>query len=193
MNINLLITSCAAAFTLMLPLPGSANAEDALYGARLPEDAVFIRWLAPTVSAKAFGADFDAEVSNTREYVPVSNAVLDGAEAGRFYSLIGDQIIPEPPRDDATKVHLVLLNADSTPARLIVSANETEVIGATTAGQARSRGVNPVQAELSVVTDAGPLATFDLSLRRGQNLTFVVVGDTVTLIENKFAPVVSAN
>lgn len=188
-----LTTASIAAISFLAPLQGLANSNNALYGTAIPEDAVFVRWLAPTQNAEAFGAVFDNNVSESRDYVPVSGSALNGAEPGRFYTVTKDVVIAEPARDDASKVHLILLNAASDPARLVVTTNDAEVIGATVAGQAQARGVNPVSAELSVVTDTETLATFEVNLRRGQNLTFAVEGDGAYLIENAFAPVAELN
>ncbi len=182
------------AAALLLAATQTATADnDALYGAAIPEDAVFVRWLAPADRPEAFGLALKAEMTAQTDYIPISAAALTGAEAGRFYSRMGAVTIAEPDRADATKVHLILLNIDGAPARLVVAGNGAEVVGSTVPGEARARGVNPVEARLSVVTEGGTLATFDLSLRRGQNLSFVVEGDSVRLIENAFGPVFTPN
>jgi len=179
----------AASLAFALFFAGSSSADEALYDAAIPQDAVFIRWLAATENASVFGQTFDATRSKGRDYLPVSHTVLKGAQPGGFYSVFEDRIIEEPARDDASKVHLILLNLSAAPARLVVAGKDVEVIGATGEGEALSRAVNPVQATLSVTTDTGELGRFDLSLRRGQNITFVVHENAATMIENGFGPV----
>ena len=53
------------------------------------------------------------------------------------------------------------------------------------------RAVNPVAISFGVFQHGvdAPLATFDVSLRRGQNLTFLADQSGVRLVENRFGPV----
>jgi hypothetical protein len=117
-------------------------------------------------------------------------------EAGRYYSLTSSpsapRLIREPARETAAKVHLILLNTGPAPVRLILPGAGTEVIAPLPAGSAASRAVNPVRATVAVerVSDGQILGRFDLTLTRGQNLTFVVEDDSARLLENRFGPVV---
>lgn len=182
-------------------LGSAAGAEDrGLYGEPVPADAAFIRWIdfGTGASRIAFGRDFAQDAVPDMTYAAISTALLDGAEAGGYYSIVASedgtaQQIREPARNDASKVHLILLNAADTPVSLVLSDMETEVIGATPAAQAQSRAVNPVSAALAVRSDrtGTVLDGFDVALRRGQNLTFAVIGNEVIAIPSTFGPVIA--
>jgi hypothetical protein len=84
---------------------------------------------------------------------------------------------------------LTLLNLSDDQARLVLSDQNIDVIGTTDINTAGGRTVNPVAATLSVVTSSGAvLGSFDVQLRRGQNITFVARPDGAELIENRFGP-----
>lgn len=165
--------------------------EDALYGVPLPRDAVFVRTLVDCPTPQTlFGRSLTAADLPLDTYVALSAASLDEALPGRYYSLLNcdTPIILEPERNDPTKVYVILINGSDDPARLMLEGREVEIIGSTPAGRAAARGVNPAQA--SVRLEAGELhARFDLSLSRGQDLTFMVVNAHARLIENRFGPV----
>ncbi|MBO9401197.1 alginate O-acetyltransferase AlgF [Shimia sp. R9_3] len=177
--------------------------EAALYEAPAPEDAVFVRVLAEFDAAdKAItfaGQHLPRGETPADTYVAISAANLSGVRAGSYYSLAAGSsapvVIEEPARETAAKVHLILVNTATDPVRLIVPTRETEVIAAVTEGAAASRAVNPIAVTLAVqrVSDGALLGTFDLSLSRGQNMSFIASADSARLIENSFGPVLSSN
>jgi len=58
-------------------------------------------------------------------------------------------------------------------------------------GQSGKRGVNPLSVTLGVFADDAqtPMLTFEVSLKRGQNISFVADDRGIHLIENQFGPV----
>ncbi|KNG93093.1 alginate O-acetyltransferase AlgF [Pseudaestuariivita atlantica] len=172
----------------------------ALYDAPAPEDAVFVRVLeefdAPASDAAFMGAPLQLGEDQRDVYVAISAGALEGAVAGSYYSLAdAGQVIEEPQRETAAKVHLILVNAGDAPVRLIVPGRGMEVVAAQAPGASASRAVNPVSATLAVerVTDNAILGTFDVNLARGQNVTFVAGDDAARLVPNSFGPVLSLN
>jgi len=180
-----------------MPGPLTAEEEDALYGAALPADAVFIRHFGEadypiqTLGHRFAEGDFEAG-----SYTAISAGALYGAEAGAFYTLISGggetRLVQEPPRDDRSRVHLFLLNAGEGDARLVVSDGGPEVIAPTPTGQVDSRAVNPLAVSLSVES-AGQTHDFDVVLRRGVNVTFLVANGDVQVIEHQFGPVIGVD
>jgi hypothetical protein len=175
----------------------SAEVEDGLYGAAVPADAVFIRPLGlGGAPVSAFGRTFQPDELSDGVYTAISAQALEGAVPGAYVSLVhldGEMhLIEEPARDDRTRVHLFLLNAGADAARLVVADGGPEVIAATPSGQIDSRAVNPLALTLAVET-GGQAQTFDVVLRRGVNVTFLVAQDGVQLIPHQFGPVVSAD
>ena len=77
-------TACLVALAFVAPFEAQADTNAALYGTAIPEDAVFIRWLAPTDKPEAFGATFDAGLTAQADYVPVSAAALEGRSPEGF-------------------------------------------------------------------------------------------------------------
>lgn len=179
-----------------------AYADDTgLYGEAIPQDAAFVRWLDhdDPIARTAFAFDFSATPVPTDTYVAVSASLLRNADAGAYYSVLrGDDgtvhILEEPTRDDASKVHLFLLNAGPTPINLSVSQADTTVIGTTGTLEAQARAVNPISVNLAVQdSDSGRiLDEFDVALRRGQNMTFARLGNQIVAIPSAFGPVFSA-
>lgn len=182
---------------LAATLAEGASQDDGLYGAPVPDDAVYLRWLGEAAPGEIFGYSFSqAHIGPT--YVAVSAQLLLGANSGGYYAVLSQDgaspvIVVEPPRSDLSKVYLFLINATSTPVRLIVAGQATEVIGTTPGQTARGRAVNPVAVQLSVVAVGGGsvLGQFDLKLRRGQNLTFFVQKHGVDLVEHRFGSVIA--
>ena len=174
-----------------------ADTEDALYGAPVPADAVFIR-LIGEMDAPLFilGRGFTAEELPEAVYSAISASLLDGAQAGAHYTVltgpVGAQLIEEPGRDDPAKVHLFLLNADVADARMQVADGGPVVIEDTAQGAIASRAVNPLSVTLEVET-ANDTEAFDVVLRQGVNVTFLVADGDVTLIEHAFGPVIAGN
>ncbi len=174
-------------------LPGPVRAADnELYDDPPPEDAVFIRWIEEAPAPDLFGTSLPMETSDV--FHPVSAALTTGTQVGSFYTAAVDAtghlaVIREPDREDRSKVLLTLLNLSDDHARLVLSDQNIDVIGATDINSAGGRTVNPVTATLSVVTSSGAvLGSFDVQLRRGQNITFVARPDGADLIENRFGP-----
>lgn len=180
-----------------LTFTAHADTEDALYGAPVPSDAVFIR-LIGEMDAPLFilGRGFTSEELPEAVYTAISASLLDGAQAGTHYTVltgpVGAQLIEEPGRDDPAKVHLFLLNADAADARMLVADGGPVVIDVTAQGAIASRAVNPLSVTLAVET-ADNLEAFDVVLRQGVNVTFLVSDGDVTLIEHQFGPVIGGN
>lgn len=171
-----------------------AESEDALYGAALPADAVFIRQLgAAEFPILALGHRLTEGDFEETAYTAISAKQLQDAKPGSFYTILSDgnetRLIEEPSRDDRSRVHLFLLNADETEARLVVADGGPEVIASVPTGQIETRSVNPLAVALSVETDIGE-TRFDVVLRRGVNVTFLVQDGEVSLIEHRFGPVI---
>lgn len=181
-----------AALGIVLTANAALAADNALYAAPPPEDAAFLRWIEAGQAPDVFGIarpGTDGDV-----FHPVSASRTDGAKAGAFYTVAlnaaGDVVvIEEPARADRTKVLLTLLNLTDAPVRLVLAEQNVGVIDAVAADTADARAVNPVAATLMVVAeDSTTLGTFDVRLRRGQNVTFVARPDGAALIENRFGP-----
>lgn len=192
----------AAAAVLMLISPTFAAADDdALYGEPIPADAAFVRWLnTPSDQVKkAFGYDFSGLVDGT-EYVVISAGLLNNVESGAFISVVaqdgdGHDFILEPKRSDRSKVSLLLLNGSESAASLVANGDSIDVIKDVAAGDVGIRAVNPISASLEVKTGDNPaiVATFDVALKRGEDLTFAVLPNGVALIPTTFGTVIAAD
>lgn len=174
-----------------------AETEDGLYGAVLPDDALFVRRIGEIATpADVFGHVLTVSDLPEATYVALSAGALDGGTPGAHYSLLatesGTVLLREPVRADRSKVTLFLLNTASSQAQIVVADDGPTVIGATPQGQIASRAVNPLAVTLSVITD-GASQDFKVVLRQGVNLTFVASDDGARMIENRFGPVVEAN
>ena len=174
-----------------------AETEDGLYGAAVPQDAVFLRRIGSDgAETVIFGRSFTADELPENTYVAISAVLLDGAVAGGHYTILpadtAPAVLQEPQRPDQSKVYLFLLNGDDAPARLSVADGGPVVIEDTAPGQITERAVNPLAVTLTVEGD-GFSQDFDVVLRRGVNLTFVVADGAASLIENRFGPVIEAN
>ncbi len=181
-----------------------AVADDAaLYDTAIPADAAFVRLLSTdgntTLSTHFAGRQFVIGADLADAYIPVSAAQLSGVAAGSYFSIVagdkGTKSIAEPPRETAAKIHLLLVNTGPDAVRLVVPEQNLEVVATIGAGQAASRAVNPIDVTLAVerVHDSAVLGVFDVSLSRGQNLSFVVDHASARLIENRFGPTRSFN
>lgn len=184
--------TCLTTLIALGPVMGQAS-DQALYGTAIPDDAVFVRWLDTPAQATVFGVPFDANLAAGTDYLPISAQYLPDVPQGGFYSVIGTALVQEPARDDLTKVHVILLNTDESPARIVLAGGTAEVIGETAQNSAAARAVNPVKATLAVMQGETLLGEFDVALRRGQNVTFFVQDGTVQFIKNGFAPVAEPN
>lgn len=195
----------AWALALALGVTGPASwADDAgLYGDAVPADAAFFRVLAEYPNHEApivfAGVDVSSAKDHLDNYVAISAASLGDVKAGTYFSIAGGpggaMTIQEPDRDTATKVHLILLNTGSSDVRLVVPSKGLEVVAALQPGQSASRAVNPIEIDLAVerVDDGTRLGTFDVSLARGRNLTFIAGQASARMIENSVSHVLTSN
>lgn len=171
-------------------------ADEGLYGAEIPKDAVFIRWLgeADPSEREVFGFDFTGKVSGTG-YVVISATLLDDVASGSYFTVVEDaqsefKIIAEPQRSSVSKVNLILLNGTHSVARIVVAGGGPEVIGDVASGNADLRAVNPVSINLTV--EASDRATsFEVSLKRGQDLTFAVLNDGISLVPTVIGAIIA--
>ena len=193
------LTLLATLSALATQSPVFAN-EEGLYGAAVPTDAAFIRWVGDSTQHRVvFDHSFDAEDIVDEAYVAVSEALLNGAQAGGFYSVVADgeggmSVIQEPDRTDTSKVHMIMLNGKDSTVSLRLAGTDTTVVTPLSGPSAGSRAVNPVSARLAVHDheNAKDVSAFDVSLRRGQNITIAVLESGTRVIENRFGPVVAA-
>ncbi|MEM8579319.1 MAG: alginate O-acetyltransferase AlgF [Pseudomonadota bacterium] len=181
---------------LVLACPSVAAADSGLYPEAAPEDAAFVRFVGLDVPSVDFdGHRFTLDPEASDAYIPVSAARLDAVAPGSFLTVTsgpdGPRAIAEGPRPDRSKIYLFVINASDTPVSLQVAEGEVPVITDIAGGQAGSRAVNPVQITFAVVSDAdaAPLGTFDVTLKRGQNLSFFVGPDGARVIPHRFGPV----
>ncbi len=175
---------------LFLAAPAPLQADGALYGAAVPEDAVFVRQFGAENSLRLFGRTFDINDLPTETFAAISASKLNGAVPGTYYSAVNSaSVIAEPAREKDGKVHMVLVNASNAPARLVIEANGAEVITWTDPGQAASRAVNPVSVALLVeAAEASP--SFEVKLRRGQNISILVTDNGIRVVPDVFGPVI---
>ena len=196
--------SLAVALALMVSIWQPLVADEAaLYGEAPPENAAFVRLLSeyagPESNVFFGGATLSFEDIERDTYVAISAVELPSVSAGEYYSLAsgagGALMIAEPARETAAKVHLILVNAGEEPVRLIVPGPNAEVIASLESGEASSRAVNPVSTPLAVerIRDGHRLGMFEVTLSRGQNLTFVATSNDARLVRNAFGPVLSVN
>lgn len=184
-----LFLSCAAQ---------SAAADTSLYAEAAPADASFVRFIGFEGANEALFDGFTFALTGDvgERYIPVSAALLNATQPGSFVSVLrsadGDiQTITEGARSRRSKVSLLILNTSDTPVHLRLADGSVAVLEDVAPASSALRDVNPVAISLGVFSDVqeAPLAVFDVALRRGQNVSFVVDAGTVRLIENQFAPV----
>lgn len=173
-------------------LAASCFADPALYPTAPPDDAAFVRWLDEDDSYNAFGLDF-AGAEDRTNFKFFSASESEEATPGGYYSFLtaanGDTVlIQEPTRGDQAKVHIVLVNATSVPARLIVPGQDTVVIDDIAVNSAGVRGVNPVKATLAVESADGSFefGRVEVALMRGRNITIVARNKSLDMIEDGF-------
>jgi hypothetical protein len=186
-----IVAAFVIAFSAMVSAP--AKADDALYGAAVPEDAVFLRQFGNPDGTRVFGRSFRADELPDETFVAISASALSGAVPGTFYSVVGQAsnapLIAEPGREKNGKVHLVLVNASGAPARLLIQDNGAEVIAWTNPGEAASRAVNPVTVTLAVEGQTGTTPV-EAKLRRGQNVSILVTDGSARIVPDAFGPVI---
>ncbi len=181
--------------SLFLAGPGAAQeqTEAVLYDRPLPQDAVFLRWLGSKAMPQELRLAMLPPAST--DFHPLSATHLEGATAGHYYSVVPGpagqpRLIAEPQRGKKSKVHLILLNASPQPVRLVLAGKQAEVVKRTDAFASGGRMVNPVAAELAVLSDDGQqIGVVSVALRRGQNVTVLVDSEGVRLVENRFGAV----
>lgn len=172
--------------------------DTSLYAEAPPSDASFVRFAGFGANDKVTfaGKTFTLKADEKLAYTPVSATALNGIDAGAYLTVIrGDDgtlhPISEAPRANAAKVSLYLVNATKQALELRLADGSITVIGAVDPMDSGLRAVNPVAISLGVFQQGqdAPLATFDVSLRRGQNMTFLADESGVRLIENRFGAV----
>ncbi len=172
--------------------------DTSLYAEAPPADASFVRFAGFDAEANAefAGKTFSLNESEKFAYTPVSSAMLSGVKPGSYVTVVrskdgASHAIPEGPRADASKVTLYLVNATDQALELRIADGSATVIGDVQPMASGLRAVNPVAISFGIFTlgDDAPLATFDVSLRRGQNLTFLAEQSGVRLVENRFGAV----
>lgn len=189
------LMSCVAGILMSAP---AFAADTSLYPEAAPVDASFVRFVGfdgqdtATFAGKSFSLPAEEEFA----YVPVSSALLEDTPAGSFVTVVHTpdgtmQTITEAGRTQNAKVFLILVNATDKELELRLADGSVAVIEGVASMEANQRGVNPVAIELGVFAkdDPTPLATFDVALRRGQNLSFIAEPNGVRLVENSFAAV----
>lgn len=194
LNSTLLLT---AAFCVLSSL--AAHADDtSLYAEAAPDDASFVRFVGfeGAGSAEFAGKTFDLPKDANSAYVPVSSSQLNDVPNGSYITVLRsvdgqDKVISESARDTRSKVFLFLVNGTDTALDLRLADNSATVIDGVGQGRAGQRGVNPLAVTLGVFShDAQtPLKTFDVTLKRGQNISFVADDRGIHLVENRFGPV----
>lgn len=172
--------------------------DNSLYAETVPEDASFVRFFGFNEGkAPEFGGkSFEVNKEDATAYIPVSSALLENVPAGLFVTVLrGEEgqntTIIEGPRDTSSKVHLFLVNASHRALDLRLADNSATVIDAVQTGSAAQRGVNPVTVTLGVFENGSdiPLAQFDVTLKRGQNISFIADQAGIRMIENRFGAV----
>ena len=176
----------------------AAALDNSLYAEAAPDDASFVRFLGFDEGAvpEFAGKSFILGEENESAYIPVSSALLQNVPAGLFATVLRGKngqntTIIEGPRDVTSKVHLFLVNASDRTLDLRLADNSATVIDAVKTGSAAQRAVNPVAVTLGVFEDGKdtPLAQFDVTLKRGQNISFIADQTGFWMIENRFGTV----
>jgi alginate O-acetyltransferase complex protein AlgF len=181
---------------LSLCSPSFAD-DNSLYAEALPADASFVRFIGfdGQDSAEFAGFTFELAADEAGKYIPVSASQLSNIAPGTYTSILrapngAQQTINETTRTRQSKVALLLVNGTDTELELRLADGSVDVISDVSPTTSALREVNPVAITLGVFA-AGqqvPQATFEVALRRGQNLSFVADAHGIRLIENQFAP-----
>ncbi|MEM7268084.1 MAG: alginate O-acetyltransferase AlgF [Pseudomonadota bacterium] len=187
-----------AAAALALSASTALATDTALYPEAPPADASFVRFagFGEDASAVFAGKTFDLKSEERLAYIPVSSAALEGVDPGAYITVArdgdgGQKAIAEDPRAAASKVSLFLVNATHKRLELKLADGSVTVIDTVEPMSSGLRAVNPVAISLGVFGEDGdaPLATYEVSLHRGQNLTFLAEPSGVRLVENRFGAV----
>jgi alginate O-acetyltransferase complex protein AlgF len=170
--------------------------DDSLYAEALPNDVSFLRFLGFDGQSSAIfaGFKFDLSADVADKYIPVSAAQLSGVDAGTYTTILRTedgtfQTIGESARSRQSKVTLFLVNGTDAALELRLVDDSIAVIEDVGPATSALREVNPVAINLGVFKrgQCTPLATFDIILQRGQNISFIADETGVRLIENEFA------
>ena len=171
--------------------------DNSLYAEALPNDVSFVRFVGfdGQSSVKFAGLKFDLSANVANKYIPVSAAKLSGVVAGTYISILRNvdgvfQIIDEAKRSSQSKVTLFLVNATEKVLELRLADGSVAVIENVDPATSALREVNPVAINLGVFErgQGAPLATFDVVMQRGQNISFIADENGILFIENEFAP-----
>lgn len=192
MHINSMFLLTAAT-SVFMAAQGYAQ-DTSLYAEAAPDDASFVRFVGFEAQANPqfAGKTFDLSTQDQNVYVPVSSAALKDVAQGSYVTVLNTDpqptIITEATRDVRSKVHLFLVNGTQTSLDLRLADNSAVVVDNVVQNTSGVRAVNPVSVTLGVFPDGSdtPLATFDVALKRGQNLSFVADAHGVRLLENRF-------
>ncbi|WP_108814094.1 alginate O-acetyltransferase AlgF [Loktanella sp. Alg231-35] len=173
--------------------------DEALYGAEAPQDAVLVRFLGTPSEGgnNVYGWNFETEEADP-SYSVISAALLSNTPETTFTTVFVDEqgrevVFHEPDRTSSSKVHLLLMNATNESVSLVANDGALEVIGDTEFAKVGMRAVNPISVELSVVRgpDLEVVASFDVSLRRGEDISFVVTDDSVEMVPTSYGAVIT--
>jgi hypothetical protein len=171
--------------------------DNSLYAEALPNDVSFVRFVGFDYKNSAIfaGFKFDLTADITDKYIPVSAAQLSDVDAGTYTSILRTadgtfQTIDEAKRTRQSKVSLFLVNGTKAALELRLADGSVGVIEDVDPATSGLREVNPVAINLGVFkkSQSTPLATFDVVLQRGQNISFIADVNGVRLVENEFAP-----
>lgn len=183
--------------TLLAIFPLSVQANDAeLYADPPPLDASFVRFIGFDQGDRTefMGKTFTVRDQDIDAFVPVSSELLDNVKPGSFFSLLKrpdvNFVILEQARDTVqTQVKLTVLNASDDTVTLGLADGTIDVVSNVKPKEAGHRLVNPIQIELAVFTasEKAILERSAVSLRRGQNLTYLVETDGVRMIQDRFS------
>ncbi|MEO0390240.1 MAG: hypothetical protein AAF218_04790 [Pseudomonadota bacterium] len=186
---TLLLIYALAALTFAVP----ASAYDAsLYPEAAPEDAAFVRFFdaGDARQVEFAGVTFTLHPDEDGAYIPVSAARLNGVAAGSFVSVVAGHPIYEGSRSNRAKVHLFMVNATDAPLDLRVVQDAIPVLERVAPMTAGVRAVNPLRITLGIFDADGTVrSTFDVTMQRGQNLSFVATRHGVQLVTHRFAAV----
>ena len=193
-NISLLAKLLATYLLTTNPVFADDNS---LYAEAFPNDVSFVRFVGfdGKNSAIFSGFKFDLTAEAADKYIPVSAAQLSDVDAGTYTSILRTadgtfQTIDEAKRSRQSKVSLFLVNGTKAALELRLADGSVGVIEDVDPATSGLREVNPVAINLGVFKkgQSTSLATFDVVLQRGQNISFIADVNGVRLVENEFAP-----
>lgn len=154
-----------------------AAAEEPLYDAPPPEDAIFARFLGFDGHVDWRGYRLEAAQIEKGDYL-VFHTGSSGIEPGEFVT-----VVPDPkqgkkeflaPAGSARKVTLALFNLSSENVSLKTSDGKVAIIDDVPPAEAGYREVNPLAVSVQIFSAGDPVGEKqDLSLRRGENVAFL--------------------